>query len=519
MPTPAPHNGATGHYAPLPTQPTVPRRRGSVAVEASPQLLSSVEVDTSTLPEPAASQQQGQGVGDDASLSLHLDKLERSIASPYPVPEDRPATVRTGPAAAAAAAATSVRAPSRPHDRDDGAQRLTSAAHVHSTKARAAEDDDYWVQPPPPDEDGDPVWVDLRLNVFKVSAVDTVAGTAFARIGTVFYWNDPRLVGWPEGKALPPCLWGPRMNLVNALGDVEEASQSFKLVDSSTGRLERGRTYTGTVDNPMDLQAFPFDTDSIEFTFRTLSHWATLDGGQHDSQAKGRTYRLRQIREKDEGQWLGVGWRGQIAEWALHGVSTWIHEYPVSGKPGQEVTEVSINVHVSRKAAYYFWKALLPLYLLSALSLSTFQFETDNLSDRTSTVSTYFLAAFAMLYVVGGALPKTDFLTKIDQVIVLSTLSLACTGLASALIAQVHAQHGEEMAGRLNRLVVLGLAGLHVFANLVIFTPAWWRQRRAVARLSARGAGRCGGMAPPPMVKEGPEYKALADLLGERTPE
>ena len=28
----------------------------------------------------------------------------------------------------------------------------------------------------------------------------------------------------------------------------------------------------------------------------------------------------------------------------------------------------------------------------------------------------FFLAAFAMLYVVGGSLPKTDFLTKIDQV-------------------------------------------------------------------------------------------------------
>jgi len=47
--------------------------------------------------------------------------------------------------------------------------------------------------------------------------------------------------------------------------------------------------------------------------------------------------------------------------------------------------------------------------------MGTFHFDADNLSDRYSTVSAYFLAAFAMLYIVGEALPKTDFLTKIVQ--------------------------------------------------------------------------------------------------------
>lgn len=61
----------------------------------------------------------------------------------------------------------------------------------------------------------------------------------------------------------------------------------------------------------------------------------------------------------------------------------------------QELTRVWVNFHVSRKSGYYFWKALLPLYLLTALSMGTFHFSTDNLSDRYSTVSTYFLAAFA----------------------------------------------------------------------------------------------------------------------------
>ena len=61
-------------------------------------------------------------------------------------------------------------------------------------------------------------------------------------------------------------------------------------------------------------------------------------------------------------------------------------------------------------------KALLPLYFLMILSFGTFEFDVDNIEARSGSVSTYFLAAFAMLYVVGEALPKTDFLTKIDKV-------------------------------------------------------------------------------------------------------
>ena len=127
-------------------------------------------------------------------------------------------------------------------------------------------------------------------------------------------------------------------------------------------------------------------------------------------------------------------WSGFIAEWELHGVSTKIKEKQDGDGPSKSLVPVSL--HVTRRSGYYFWKALLPLYLLTALSMSTFHFNTDNLSDRTATVSTYFLAAFAMLYVVGASLPKTDFLTKIDTVIVLTTLSLAFTGARAAFVPE-----------------------------------------------------------------------------------
>jgi hypothetical protein len=62
------------------------------------------------------------------------------------------------------------------------------------------------------------------------------------------------------------------------------------------------------------------------------------------------------------------------------------------------------------KRTYHARQALLPLYLLTGLSFSAFNFEPDEMEQRYNTIATYFLAAFSMMYVVGEAMPKTDFL-------------------------------------------------------------------------------------------------------------
>lgn len=312
-----------------------------------------------------------------------------------------------------------------------GKTKSTSTPHdVH--------DHSYWTQPPPnPTAAGEPIWVDVRLNLKKVAAVNTVDGSAFVDITVVFYWTDPRLINWLPQVELPGSLWGPKLGLMNALGDLQKKSKFITVLDPVTGRARRHCHYVGTVDNPMDLRAFPFDMDKIELKFTTSSHYCVNDNTFSGAMAAGKSYRLRPVCEQGEGKQLDLRWSGQIGEWILHGVSTKIEELPVSAH-GTEKTMMLLSFHVTRMAGYYFWKALLPLYLLTALSMTTFHFETNDLAARSGTVSTYFLAAFAMLYVVGESLPKTDFLTKIDTVIVLTTISLALTGLASLVITQIH---------------------------------------------------------------------------------
>ena len=67
-----------------------------------------------------------------------------------------------------------------------------------------------------------------------------------------------------------------------------------------------------------------------------------------------------------------------------------------------------------------------------------------------------------MLYVVGEALPKTDFLTKIDKIIVLTTVSLVGGGLSSLVISLTHTQYGVKAATSLNTVTEVCLILVHI---------------------------------------------------------
>ena len=233
----------------------------------------------------------------------------------------------------------------------------------------------------------------------------------------------------------------------------------------------------------MDLKDFPFDMDHISVQLTTTSTWLALDEGKSGEIPLGQIYRLRPVNEGgSEGHYLHLWWDGHIEEWNLHGVSTQIFEHPPAAA-GYTTTEFTVAFHVSRKTAYYFWKVLFPLYMVITLSLNTFQFETDNLSDRNSSIQTCLIAAFAMLYVVGSSLPKTDFLTKIDIIIVVSTMYLAVIGGLCRFLSHIHSVHGADVASAWNKYSEISLIVIYVVTNAVIFMPSCYRKRSGSHKL------------------------------------
>jgi hypothetical protein len=69
---------------------------------------------------------------------------------------------------------------------------------------------------------------------------------------------------------------------------------------------------------------------------------------------------------------------------------------------------------------------------------------------------------FAMLYVVGESLPRPDFLTKVDQIITLSTSFLAFQAIAFSGLAHIHEEQGADEAKKWNDIIAVGSITVYI---------------------------------------------------------
>ena len=301
----------------------------------------------------------------------------------------------------------------------------------------------------------------------------------------IWYWTDHRLAGWDEDKPLPDTLWGPHIVCVNSRSDFKSEQTQFDLVDPITGRIKRGHMFHGCVDNEMDVSDFPFDTDDLRLTFEAVGHWISKDGTKSGTLAYGVSYILQPVVEPSEGRLMSVYWNGKIPEFQLLGCSILFNKLPPS--PQGSVRQLCIlNVHVARRSSFFWFKIMLPLYMLVILSFSVFAQGNDGIADRNTVVATYFLAANAMLYVLSGYLPTTDYLTRIDKSIFATLTLMMAIGIESVTIYWIshRFQWDSELTTLIDLSVALTLAIMYVTTNLVIFLPPYWRHTAAVVKLS-----------------------------------
>lgn len=343
--------------------------------------------------------------------------------------------------------------------------------------------------------------VDVRLNLYKVSAVDSRAGTFNVKLGVFCYWSDPRLVGW-KGQ-LPEDLWGPRFRVANATPDLSETNVEFAIVDHSKGRLKRCRIYAGLVESPLtDLKSFPFDINTFGVKLCTISDFSSFDDSLKGTVAVGKSYCVREICEPGEGDWLAVLWDSSVLEWRLHGVSTSIDALPPHPTAGYEQTYLYVKMHMSRRSNYFVWKVLLPLFTMMSLAMTAFGMDPTDVPSRSSLVSTYFLATFAMLFVVGDSLPKLDFLTSVDVVITMSSGLLLFIGVAALPIAWL-AKSDPELGEQVNLTCGCAVYALYVATYVYAFVPAMLRKAHIVRELGEVGGGE--------QVKGGSKYHICQD--------
>lgn len=345
-----------------------------------------------------------------------------------------------------------------------GVTNPTSRARIMASLKRPT----CFSQPPP----GERPKVIVRFGVVKISNVDTVNACASVISYIDCYWTDPRLVGI-DPDAMPADIWRPDINVYNVMGEMDKHVHAPRLVNSSTGLVLGAFYVQGTISLSLGLRDFPFDSCIVPLKVMQVEE-DNIDKFQfitnHES---GKTENGGLIDVKS-----GVSVfsclpdsKPEITDWHLNGWS--MCSYDDCG--GDRVTRsvIIMWIHAERMSGYYIWKVVVPLWCVCVLNWSLFLYDVGDLDARVNCCITMFLATAALLYVVSESLPKTDFLTRLDKLIVMTLTVQVFATVETWICALLVNDLGlEQLAQQIDFFCCIGLPAIVVMTNLFLFGKA-----------------------------------------------
>ena len=115
-----------------------------------------------------------------------------------------------------------------------------------------------------------------------------------------------------------------------------------------------------------------------------------------------------------------------------------------------------MGVEIERRVGYYLWKALLPLFLIVALSWTVFWIP-EGIAGRIRLSATVILTIVAYQFAMASDLPKVAYVTFLSAITTVSFLIVALTVVVNLVVFQ-RQERGDETAvarsDRLNRWLV-----------------------------------------------------------------
>jgi hypothetical protein len=308
---------------------------------------------------------------------------------------------------------------------------------------------------------GEPVVVGVNVRVNSIQTIDPKTSTTSIIFFVCYTWIDPRVAEAcredPDFQ-LPDDLWKPGLGIANGIDETNYTVDSVPLVwitGRIKGKVVQNIVFSGTIDNPMSLENFPFDEDTIDIRLV----------GSRMRNGRGASASDFILRAQEGPTFVTCSFNSHLLEFQLLGLS--YVEY-IAPWQSLDLSYITFGIHIRRKHWYYFYKVTVLMWLIVLLSLPTFLFGFEELEQRMALTATMFLATAATLYVVAQDLPKTEQLHKMDKLL-LGTLGIIfATGAESIAVFLLH-KTNVAAATKLEDLVSVSLPAAYFLLNVSLF--------------------------------------------------
>jgi len=296
-----------------------------------------------------------------------------------------------------------------------------------------------------------PTRVEVMLYLMDLMKVIDTEETFEADLFVLARWSDPRLAG--ERKRVVPIdqVWFPNVLIFNKRDASSDLPRTVEI--QPDGTVTYRQRLTGTFASMLDLSRFPLDSQTLEIRLvvygTTASEVLLVESDVFPaSYAPDLT----------------------IADWDVGELETLTGTFsPTPG--GSKLSTLTVRLDVTRRLGYYIVQMLIPLVLIVGMSWVPFWIDPKVIPARTGVSVTAVLTLIAYRFMVGGFLPKLSYLTRMDFLLLGSTVLVAGALVTVAAGTHLVKEDQAESAARLDRWArrlspagfVLLLGGLALF--------------------------------------------------------
>ncbi len=328
--------------------------------------------------------------------------------------------------------------------------------------------------PNPPDS---PTVVKVGVFLADIIDLDEVDETFQVEFIIVAEWRDQRLAFDSEAYGSNRKLfqgefqfnevfsgWWPTLLILNQIGSGEVNGLQIEVFFDGRVRYKEQRNVT--LETPMKLQKFPFDTQVLEarmIPFGDVSKEVVLEV---DPRMLGASEEYAETHSMVD-----------IAQWRLVNldISPFRSTHRYYAEEG-EISGVKLAIKMQRKPANIIWKVIVPMVILVSLMWAVFWMDIHDLSDRLNVSFIGILTIVAYQFMIDGTIPRISYFTFTDTIVLFSFVVMCLTILESLIVVSLSDHQRDTMARRVDTIAqwlfpviyFSGLGAISLYYRLVV---------------------------------------------------
>jgi hypothetical protein len=251
-------------------------------------------------------------------------------------------------------------------------------------------------------EAAEPREVSLIAYLIDIDEIDSVKESFTVNLFMVASWHDPELAhsGTDSISKDLDDIWFPRLQILNE----QSLSKSFPRTAEvqPDGTVIYRQRFFGTLSQPLELERFPFDSQTLNIIVVGL-HW----GGT----------KINLVTDPDS----TISETLRISDWQVKGWDFSAKALPI-GRHGTEMPGAVFSIDVKRETAFFTSKVISPLLLIVAMSWLVLWLDPSLVAPRISVAVTTMLTLIAYRFAIGGMVPRLPFLTSLDYFVLAASI-------------------------------------------------------------------------------------------------